>query len=204
VLRTEFKWNDGITVPYPPLFDDIRRNHGFVDIRGRPDLAEKIPEGSQSPALRALLMRFAEAESPLFSLGCDLGASEQLENPPSTRCTAGGYIQFMCAAYAKRVPLHYQRFAEASARALDTHVGTHEWLVIFALTPVHFKLDDFSNMTGSLWIWFHAGSPTPEEALASREVLISKLQVTLFDERLTSRLNGKRRPAGPAGPPVNL
>ena len=26
---------EGMTVPYPPLSNDIRRNHGFVDLRGR-------------------------------------------------------------------------------------------------------------------------------------------------------------------------
>ena len=46
---------EGMTVPYPPLFNDIRRNHGFVDLRGRPDLAIEIPEGSQSSALKAIL-----------------------------------------------------------------------------------------------------------------------------------------------------
>jgi len=41
----------GITVPYAPLFNDINRNHGFVDVRGRPDLVAGIPEASQSNAL---------------------------------------------------------------------------------------------------------------------------------------------------------
>ena len=46
---------EGMTVPYPQLFNDIGRNHGFVDLRGRPDLAIEIPEGSQSPATANLL-----------------------------------------------------------------------------------------------------------------------------------------------------
>ena len=45
---------EGMTVPYPRLLNDIGRNHGFVDLRGRPDLAIEIPEGSQSPALKAI------------------------------------------------------------------------------------------------------------------------------------------------------
>ena len=71
---------EGMTVPYPPLFNDIRRNHGFVDLRGRPDLAIEIPEGSQSPALKAILVELSEPASPLFTLGCDLGT-----NPPGFR-----------------------------------------------------------------------------------------------------------------------
>ena len=55
MLETDFETDqEGMTVPYPPLYDDIRRNHGFVDIRGRPDLASKIPEASQSPAFASL------------------------------------------------------------------------------------------------------------------------------------------------------
>ena len=40
VLTTDFETEqEGMTVPYAPLFDDIRCNYGFVDLRGRPDLA---------------------------------------------------------------------------------------------------------------------------------------------------------------------
>jgi hypothetical protein len=31
MLSVDFEEQEGITVPYPPLFDDIRNNHGFVD-----------------------------------------------------------------------------------------------------------------------------------------------------------------------------
>jgi hypothetical protein len=51
---------EGMTVPYPRLFNDIGRNHGFVDLRGRPDLAIEIPEGSQSPALKAASVRIRQ------------------------------------------------------------------------------------------------------------------------------------------------
>jgi hypothetical protein len=42
MLETDLEMNEeGMTVPYPPLFDDVRKNHGFVDLRGRPDLVPK-------------------------------------------------------------------------------------------------------------------------------------------------------------------
>jgi hypothetical protein len=59
---------EGMTVPYPPLSNDIRCNHGFVDLRGRPDLAIEIPEGSQSPALKAILVELSEPDSHLSTL----------------------------------------------------------------------------------------------------------------------------------------
>ena len=46
---------EGVTIPYAPLFDNVRLNHGFVDTRGRPDLAASIVECAQSSAMRALL-----------------------------------------------------------------------------------------------------------------------------------------------------
>ena len=39
MLETNLEMDEkGMTVPYPPLFDDVRKNHGFIDIRGWPEL----------------------------------------------------------------------------------------------------------------------------------------------------------------------
>jgi hypothetical protein len=66
VLVTDFEIEqEGMTIPYPPLFDKVRCNHGFIDLRGRPDLAAEIPEGSQSPALKALLVALSKPDSDL-------------------------------------------------------------------------------------------------------------------------------------------
>jgi hypothetical protein len=54
-LRVERYGGDGTTVPYGEIFDDIRNNSGFVDTRGRPDVAANIPEGAASPALKGEL-----------------------------------------------------------------------------------------------------------------------------------------------------
>jgi hypothetical protein len=57
MFKTELKLDEeGMTVPYPRLFDEIRSNHGFVDVRGRPELAAEIAETSHSPAMKALLI----------------------------------------------------------------------------------------------------------------------------------------------------
>jgi hypothetical protein len=49
-----------ITVPYASMTDHIRRNCGFVDLRGRPDKAKDIAEASDSPALQQLLVHVAK------------------------------------------------------------------------------------------------------------------------------------------------
>jgi hypothetical protein len=96
-LRIKFEMDrKGITVPYPRLFDKIRSNHGFRDLRGRPDAAAAIIEGLASPALHELLIDLASPNAPLFSLGCDLGAHREKRGPKRLREVAGGYLQVIC------------------------------------------------------------------------------------------------------------
>jgi hypothetical protein len=54
---------EGMTVPYPPVTDEIRRNRGFVDLRKHPERASEIAEAAESPALHNLLVRVAKKGS---------------------------------------------------------------------------------------------------------------------------------------------
>ena len=183
---------EGTTVPYPPLFNDIRRNHGFVDLRGRPDLAIEIPEGSQSSALKAILVELSELDSPLFTLGCDLGTHEEPWREESARYVAGGYVQLMCASYSDQSFEDYTTFGYAIAQVLGEKAQDCNWFVRFVLKLVVLSLDDFSGAAPSLWIWFYAIAETPEAALASRESLIGELRRALVDERFTSFFEEER------------
>jgi hypothetical protein len=176
---------EGMTVPYPPLFDDTRKNHGFVDVRGRPDFASIIAEGAGSSAMKALLIALAQPGSKLFTIGCDIGAKRVEGEIPYT---AGGYIQIMNSEYARREPDDYARFARAVANALRAEAEGHEWEVQFVLKPVRFKLDNFTDMTGSLWVWFHAFGETEQKAVESREVLIREMGQAFSDDRHVSLL----------------
>lgn len=182
MFETDLKMDEeGMTVPYPPLFDGVRKNHGFIDVRGRPDLASSITEGARSPAMKHLLIALAEPGSKVFTIGCDLG-TKILEGAKFPH-TAGGYLQIMDEGYAQRSPEDYARFSQAVAQMLKTTCSDHEWQVYFVLKPVRFKLDNYTDMTGSLWIWFHAFADDAKKALASREVLVSALHKALTDER---------------------
>jgi len=183
---------EGMTVPYPPLFNDIRRNHGFVDLRGRPDLAIEIPESSQSPTLKAILVELSEPDSPLFTLGCDLGTHEEPWREESARHVAGGYVQLMCTSYSDRSPEDYTTFGYAIAQVLGEKAQDYNWFVRFVLKLVALSLKDFSGAAPSLWIWFYAIAETPEAALASRESLIGELHRALIDERFTSFFEEER------------
>ena len=105
---------EAITVPYALITDDIRRNRGFVDLRGHPDKAKDIAEGNDSPALRNLLVRVANVGSAILTLGCDLGAhQEPTQVPLRRRAVAGGYIQFASVHYDHAKRQSYAAFANA-------------------------------------------------------------------------------------------
>lgn len=177
MLRAEFEEDDGITVPYGPIFDETHNNHGFRDLRGRPDLALGVAEGSQSPALQALLIDFAQPNSKFFSLGCDLGNHEDFEDD-EYRYTAGGYIQIVAERYLDLSPDDYFNYCQEVADSMEEPARQYNWTLRFVHWPVDFKLEN-ADIISSVCVWFFAGSSTPEGALRSREVLIRNLRSAL-------------------------
>lgn len=173
--------DEGVTIPYGPLFDEVRRNHGFVDTRGRPDRAASIVEGTQSCAMRALLVQLAQPGARIFSVGCDIGTKSVVDQGKSYY-TAGGYVQIMKSDYAGRSPHVYARYGDAVSEMLRARSCGHEWRLNLLLTPVQFNLDEFRDVTGSLWIWFHAYEDSKKYAIASREMFVECLTQVLLDE----------------------
>ncbi|HEY4114456.1 MAG TPA: hypothetical protein VGM17_10395, partial [Rhizomicrobium sp.] len=114
-LKFSFKVDpEGITVPYPPVTDEIRRNRGFIDLRGKPEMASGVEEGRDSPALHNLLARLARKDSLIFTIGCDLGTHQERTNVPARRReVAGGYVQFASIYYYRTQPQSYAALADA-------------------------------------------------------------------------------------------
>ncbi len=173
---------EGTTVPYAPIFDDIRRNNGFTDLRGCPDLAEKIVEGSSSPALQSLLIRMSRERS-YFSLGCDLGTHVEEMQPKSRKNVAGGYIQVASMDYSVATTDLYDRFCDALEKALGRFVEKQHWTINLEGAYVQFKLPDEKEVLApSIWIWFFAAARTEVKAVESREELIVALDKGLHAE----------------------
>ena len=178
-LEIKKTFKDGTTVPYGPIFDDIRKNYGFSDLRGRPDLAEEIFEGSSSSALRGLLVRMARERS-YFSLGCDLGRHSEDEQPQMRKRVSGGYIQVASMNYAEASTDQYDAFCEAFGKELRLHVGKQRWRIELQGTYVQFNIpDELSVKAPSMWIWFFAVSRTHEKSDQSREELLAAIGETL-------------------------
>ena len=183
-LEVSRSFGDGNTVPYGPVFDGIRRNSGFVDLRDRPDLADKISEGVFSPKLRELLKRLV-INKWYFSLGCDLGEHIEEEQPPASRKVSGGYIQIVAANYAEASTAHYDAFCEAFGRELKSYGEKRKWRITLEGTYVQFNLSDEPPVKApSIWIWFFAAAKTYERSSQSREELLSAIQEALHAYRV--------------------
>lgn len=181
-LEFEYEFCDGITVPYAPIFDNIRRNRGFIDTRRRPDLAATIAEGAASAALRDVLVDIASRDR-YFSLGCDLGEHQEADSPASQRFIAGGYVQLSGFRYELQETGNYDQFCRELESELRCTSKDVNWRIQFRGTWVSFQLLGEKQVTKpSIWIWFFAAERTRKKVLTSREKLLESLLVSLNQE----------------------
>lgn len=175
-------------MPYGPIFDGIRKNSGFKDVRGRPDVAAQIAEGGESKALRDLLVRIA-SENVYFSLGCDLGDHLEPDSTAAQRQVAGGYIQIAAIKYSNATTAQYDEFCKIMEPALRKQARSSHWRVEFVGTWVKFCLpDEPATTVPSMWIWLFAAARTKAKAMASREVLIGAISDVLHTPEVASTL----------------
>ena len=161
----------GNTVPYPPLFDAIRQNHGFVDTDGHPERIDEIPEVVWSDSLRSLLLDLASPASDFISLGCDMGEDKKPKRRLSTRSVAGGYVQIMARDREQQGVPALQPLAKTIEAHLKQESGNDNWEAELALVPVVLANEN-EVMLQSIWVWFHARASTLERARSSRERLL--------------------------------
>lgn len=175
--RITYSERNGNTVPYPPLFDNIRRNYGFVDTRGNPDRITEIPEAQESPGLAAVLHSLAKPGAALVSLGCDLGQHSELKSRLQARRVAGGYVQV--ASAQPMTPESELKFLRALGTAIESSLteaaGPDNWIVDLQLAPVILRFD-IEIECRSIWIWFYAKASKPDRAIAARERLLIALE----------------------------
>jgi hypothetical protein len=179
-MPCEFQFHissDGNTVPYPPLRRKLGRglrqnNHGFIDLRGKPEIATAIKETMKSPRLADWLIRLAQPDSSLFSLGCDIGSHiEEKTN------VSGGYIQLIAVDYSESDidDEYYKKLAAELKEKIDLIAAEENWRIVFEVKRVQVNLDGFNAETDCLWIWFFALADDSASADASRERLLKGL-----------------------------
>ncbi|MER8842853.1 hypothetical protein NKH86_29960 [Mesorhizobium sp. M0913] len=176
------------SVPYPAFFSSTRSNRGFVDLRGRPELAASTAEAETSKALRAFLVRIAATRTTLFSIGCDLGHHVDPTAPKGRRRVAGGYIQLASSLYDRVGPEDWARLCNGVSDTLQESAHMDAWDVHFKLEPVWIDIDDVDQATGAVHVAFYANAKTHHDALHSRERLISAIDRGFSDEAVDAGL----------------
>jgi hypothetical protein len=180
-FEIEFEGEDQpvLTLPYERNFEDGRTNHGFRDLRGRPDLAAEIAEATASPALRALLVALAEPGARCFTIGCDLKPWPPVE--PGGDHQAAGYVQLIFSDLAGEAA--DRRGHLQFGRDLKTHLqqaaGSDNWVVKLIVAEV-----DAGDIGGPVTVWspvveFCALAAGERDAAASAERLIGALRDSL-------------------------
>jgi hypothetical protein len=187
-LQVSRRGADGITVPYGRIFDGVRKNNGFKEVRGRPDLAAQISEGGESRALRDLLVRIA-GENVYVSIGCDLGDHPEPESPAGQRQVAGGYIQVAAINYSDTTTDQYDEFCKSVPSELRKRANSFHWRSELVGTWVKFCFPTEATVTSpSMSIWFFAAARTKAKALVSRETLIGAISDVLHMPEVASTL----------------
>jgi len=181
--RISFGWaREGNTVPYPSFekrdgHSRRRHNRGFSDLRGRPEIAAAVAEVADSPEFAAWLVELAGRESPLFSLGCDLGTFRRSKRGVVNRYASGGYIQLVGTNYRSLSEDYYKRLAESLGAHVEQSADDEQWDAGFLLQIVQLNLDGFNDETISLSVHFNAWGADPTAAKTSCELLIRTLRL---------------------------
>lgn len=165
-----------LVLPYVRNFEDGRTNHGFEDMRGRPELVDAVAETGLSPALKDLLRALAQSGAAYFSVGCDLRAFPPRE--PGQPHEVSGYIQIISSDLA-RDAVHRRRqviLGCALEDHLDQVADDEEWAVRYSVAQV-----DAADLGGPDLVWspvieFHGFGETETEAAHSAERLIQALR----------------------------
>jgi hypothetical protein len=142
-------------------------------------MAGAIAEGKVSPALRRLLVCFANIGSMIFTLGCELGSHQDPAHVPARkREVAGGYIQVASVNYYRARTESYATFARAIVAHTKGCAKTDHWELNLVGQMVDFKFPgEPTGLHPSMLIWFFARARDQISAWDSRERLIEAIEV---------------------------
>lgn len=98
-MRIPLEINDhNIPIPYPAVDHGESQNHGFIDIKNHPELAETIPEATDFPPLIALLRAISHPDTPFATLGCEKSYSDYADSRhPDLKSKLCGYVDICFA-----------------------------------------------------------------------------------------------------------
>lgn len=132
-------YRPGSLIPYGRVTrPDGRINHGWIDLRGRPELVASIPEAQASEGLLRLLRVIATPGSPLMSGACECGVFDRPELGAAQRWQAGGFVTVVFQHAEKNVDP--QALIELAADILRGVRFTPEYGMAFEMMVAPLKL----------------------------------------------------------------
>lgn len=129
------------------------RNHGFVDLVDRPELAADIPEAKRSTGLRTLLETVNRPGSPFMTLGCECGLFPlDADSAGALDRYVGSYVSIAFRAGELNTAA---RIYELTRAVLGRTVGsdTHHYTFEITITPLRTffgNVDCFEMHTNAL------------------------------------------------------
>jgi hypothetical protein len=166
-----------LSLPYIQDFENGRTNHGFRDLRGRPDLASTIAEAGRSAALKELLVALAQPLARFFTIGC-LFVRLPRTSPEDVDDQAAGYVEL---AYSDlegaAADLDRQlAFSDAFQSRLQTCIGPDTWKVVVAIGAIATERIGGPGIVWSLRVDFWVKADSIEDACRSADRLLRVLQ----------------------------
>ncbi|MEI8715865.1 hypothetical protein [Mesorhizobium sp. ISC11] len=170
----------GTMVPYPARSIPVegRLNYGWLDLRGRPDLVDQVPEAREIPAL-AKLLRVLATSPTLMSSACEHGVFYREGLDPPWQGGSFVVIEFL----EEEDNTNSDRFVDLAKSVLGGikpteahHIGFD--MIVEPLKTFFGRADCFALMIRSLGL----GS-TEKEAVAAMEHAINAVAESLQRNR---------------------
>jgi hypothetical protein len=125
------------SVPYSPADrDDGNRNHGFIDLADRPELAADIPEAQRSPNMVRALEVINAVGSRFRTIGCECGMFSHEQPVQGFDRYIGSYIAVTFRDVAANTAERIERLAKAMVARISFENAEHMVGYEITVTPL--------------------------------------------------------------------
>ena len=170
------------TIPYSGREPrpDGTQNHGWLDLRGKPELVSEIKEAAGSPGFQAVLRELAAPDSIIFSSACDCTVTNIGERGPSGfHWEAGAFV--VTAFVDARLNRESENHIDVAKEIWKNIAAAADWSapMLFELTAEPLKLFFGHSDCHCLMLKALGFGHSPDQAVASMEVALQLIAGSL-------------------------